>query len=136
MSVMERIWSCTLSRMVGARKSPGGGERATRIPVAVLACSTSGAPKSGLVLNPEGETGRTEGSGVVLDPGVGETEDLRLGLAPREYGVLWLGLCARDVPADSLADCRRGGSSGDASIEECSRGDFTLSDICCDSSIC
>ena len=117
--------------------------RATKIPVVVLAmCSTSGAPKIGFVLNPvEGETGRmldvgAGGSGVVLDPGLGETEDLRLGLAPREYGVLWLGLCARDVPADSLADCRRGGSSGDASIEECSRGDFTLSDICCDSSIC
>jgi hypothetical protein len=57
-------------------------------------CSTSGAPKIGLVLNPvEGETGRmldsgAGESGIVLDPGVGEAEDRRLGLAPREYGVL------------------------------------------------
>jgi hypothetical protein len=111
--------------------------------VVVLAmCSTSGAPKIGFVLNPmEGETRRmldsgAGESGIVLDPGVGEAEDRRLGLVPREYGVLWLGLGAREVLVDSLGDCRRGRSSGAASIEEYRCGAFPLSDIICNSSIC
>jgi hypothetical protein len=72
-------------------------------------------------------------SGRVLDPGVGETGDLRLGLVVREYGVLGLGLVAREVLGDSLDDCRRGRSASAASVVEYRRGDPPLSDICCDS---
>ena len=92
------------------------------------------------MLNPGvGETGRMRAPGVgesgrVLDPGVGETGDLRLGLVVREYGVLGLGLGAREVLGDSLGDCRRGRSASAASVVEYRR-DPPLSDICCDSSL-
>ncbi len=60
---------CNRGRMVGARKSPGGVERMARVPVVVLVlCSSSGAPKIGLLLNPgAGEIGR------MLDPGAGDS---------------------------------------------------------------